>query len=506
MQPSPTVLRSAAALFALGYASTAQAQTEWDPVCGCYIMCVGCSDQGNGGGNGGGDYVYTPSFDQFAADFQAYDTALRRLESATNLATYYASLPAPGNETELNSRLDEVFGSLWPQFSSAALESHQLRIQFDFLAERNRQLREEETYLRNRIAELSYDIPTHQQHIASAEGALMRAREFEAEVREIALAQINDQTSERQATAALLAFAPDTIYTPRSLDYQPNDVLMRNHWAMPNTAIFVSDLAARAPEVPEPNSNVTMLISPPVPSAPVSEKIAMLHRMGDTMSYDTRNLPYYRNAVPEQRAIYGSLLTETTSLESEARALEIVFDPLSRQLPYLDEETAATQRNTADASARIIREVVVDLALDNLTGRLRGIVDEIAGSEGLDINVPANGTEAMLEFARRGGRMLLPVEGYQAQWDAFVETQGITQGLLENATSFITEAAHVAASSSPEQMEAVIDRVFATVNCTSLDYVRATGFSAIPEGEDRGILLDATQNYADRRCAQETGE
>ena len=69
----------------------------------------------------------------------------------------------------------------------------------------------------------------------------------------------------------------------------------------------------------------------------------------------------------------------------------------------------------------------------------------------------------------------------------------------------MSDAAQALATGSPAEIEAVLDRVFATVKWQTLDYIKTTGFSALPEDEGKPALIDAIERYGEKRRAAQEG-
>jgi hypothetical protein len=146
------------------------------------------------------------------------------------------------------------------------------------------------------------------------------------------------------------------------------------------------------------------------------------------------------------------------------------------------------------------------MALEAGTARLRSIAEEIAGSAGLDAAIPTGSRSDFIEFARRGGKLLLPTGGFEQQWEAFVAVQEQTLGVLDRSEGYMTQAAQLAATGSPAEMEALLDRVFASVRWQAFEYARTVGYSAKPQEEQNSAIEDLFDRYLGKLRKRQTGE
>jgi hypothetical protein len=495
-----TLLALSAASFALCLASPAQAQCRgvWTKMCPTPPPSEGR------------DEVYVPPYDPVAeklrADIQTYESAMNVIYEASASIEPFLGLPMPANEQELSRRVDSVLATLWPEFSANALEADLMRRQASFFDGRNGELRNTLTWQRDRIFTLRNDIPARTQQIAAAEARLPQVRQREAEVTALALAQLNDRTSERRAIASLLAFAQQPVASPDWLVDGPRITVVPGTKPLPGAPLQSAPLAPSWAEPREPTGYATLTVSQPAPGAALTEKFAVMQVVGTNLQRDANDVRFLRDGLPNRRAENASLRAQVAALGSELRGVDDQMRQLNQRFGAVNGQIDASLANSLGANAVIAREVLADIALDRLSGEMRAIVDFVAGSEGLEARVPANSTQALLDFARRGGRVLLPVQNYAAQWEAFVDVQEKTLDVLARAEGFMTEAAQVAARGSPAEMEAVFERVFASVRWQTLDYIKTTGFSALPDGEDKSTLEDALERYADKRRERESGE
>lgn len=211
--------RRATALLAVGFvsfgASPSYAQTrEWDPTCGCYIVCVSCSDQApTPRPSPPNDTSYIPppdpAVERLRAYLQSFDAAsVVLLEEASAALEPWRGLPKPTSEAQLSRRLDEMLAAVWPQLRSTTLEVELLRRQLAYYEGQNVMLRDETARMTGPVARLQEEVLTLSRQVAEADANLAVAQRLESELREFELALIDDRRSERRAEAIIKAFSP----------------------------------------------------------------------------------------------------------------------------------------------------------------------------------------------------------------------------------------------------------------------------------------------------------
>jgi hypothetical protein len=221
--------------------------------------------------------------------------------------------------------------------------------------------------------------------------------------------------------------------------------------------------------------------------------------VGHGLQQDERNLDYLRSSVGSKSAQLASLQSQLQEARQESFPLEKRMAELNAAYDLARSRIEVAVANQQQANLVISAEILRDLALEAGADRLREHIDRIAGSAGLSARLPANTRDAIFDFARRGGHVVLPVKGYEAQWDAFTEVQKETLDILDRAQGYMTEAAQLAASGSPTEMDQFADRVFSSVRWHAVEVVRKTGFSSVPEGEDRSVIEDLLDRYITKR-------
>ena len=458
--------------------------------------------------SGGGDEVYVgpdPAAEKLRSNLEVFDAAMRQLQGLTGSLSAFDGLARPASEVELSSRIDSVLGAVWPEFSATALEAGRLRLQEGYWEGRNAKLRESVNWQNGRIAQLNAEMPELERQIAAAGPRLEEARRREAEISALALAQINDRTSERRAIATLLAFAAQPSVTVAQMDdtfqYRMLPLSPRPVGAVLRPAGFT----ANSVDPPEPSVSPPLLRNRPAPSASLDEKLVTMQWTATGWQQDRADLAYLRSAVPNKRAENAALSQQSAALFGELSSVQSARDQLDATLRQANERFDDSLANTAGAGAILVKEVAADIVLDHATGKMRAIAEEIAGAEGIDIPAPPTDSRRLLDYVRRGGHVVLPFEGYPAQWDAFVQVQQQALDGLAKTERLMSDAAQALATGSPAEIEAVLDRVFATVKWQTIDYIKTTGFSALPEDEGKPALIDAIERYGEKRRAAQEG-
>jgi hypothetical protein len=480
--------------------ASAQRQCEWD---GERTICTTTPT----GPPRGRDFILDlppppdPAAEKLAANLRAYEGAALQVSRGTRLADSHLGRPAPTTEAELSQRIDTILELVWPEFSARAIEAERLRQQGRFYEVQSKQLQTAIQQMRERAEAVERWIKQKSPELANLERHTAEARQLEARLTSMALAQINDRTSERRAIATILAFAPNPRITPERLTPPAPIELLPGTRLPPLPDALVADQAsAPLPAVPE---EFELKLSRPPPGAPVEDKLAALWTVGVALQYDEDDVGVFRSLVPERRSQYEVLLTEQSILRATLMPLEARGKAIESSLVSLNGEFRTAAANHHTANTAIVTEIVADMALDQLAAEMRAIVDDVAGSEGLEATVPSSRGQALLDFVRRGGRAFLPVRGYEKQWEAFVDIQEQTLGVLDRAQGFMSEAVQVLSRGSAADAEALLGRVFASLQWQEASYIRTAGFSALPDEEGKPMLLDIMDRLVEKKRAQE---
>lgn len=448
---------------------------------------------------------YNPVAEKLRADVETYDRAMHSIFEATPSIEGFLGRPWPADEQALSLRVSDVLTTLWPEYSANAMEADLLLAQVAFYERQNDQLRTRVASRQEALARYEEHLPSLRAQLAGTEAQLAGTRRREGELTALALAALNDRRSERSAISTLLAFSPQPVVSVSRLDSIQPITALAGARAMPDPIQNAGPTAPFAEPMP-PQRQGQFAVSVPGAGSPLGEKLAMLQRVGTELQQDTNTIRSLGAVVPGRRAEYEALLSAADSLAQQVSP----WADESRRIDQGIERATAQIRTSVDnqlnANRTIVTEVVADVALNHLSGEARRIIDDIAGSEGLPVRIPASGSEQFLEFARNGGRMLLPVEGHAAQWEAFIDVQEKTLSVLDRAEGFMLEAAHVMAASSPAEIEAVLERVFASVNWQTVEYVQLAGGGVLPDDEDGSVVKDAMGSWLDRLRARQTGE
>jgi hypothetical protein len=437
--------------------------------------------------------VYDPVAERLRSETDAFNAIVRDpFETPAALAPW-GSLPNPASESELSARIDQAISAVWPEFRSTVLEADLLRRRASYYEWRNERERNRVSYWQHRLDALPGENAAKAQEIASTQASLVEARRQEAVLTRLALARLNDYASEQRSIATLLAFSPNSGLSPANLTRGPAVTALPDRGLfLPPAAGFAAPFAA---DPSEPTTYAELTFVPPSADTPIPDKLQVMQRVARGLRDDGADLPRLRNQVSSQQADYTSWQSQAAALEAETGPLQNAANALQARLNDAASQLYVSQGNQANASQAIVTEIIRDMALDSASARLRAIVDEIAGSEGLSARLPANRAQAMLDFARRGGHVLLPIENHPAQWDAFVTVQEQTLDVLDRAEGFMTEAVHLAASGSPDATEALLERVFASVNWQTYDLARTAASGVLPQGEDSSLIEDVFDRY-----------
>lgn len=505
-------LGSSLALAALIWPSLAAAQssaeyTRWMAWC----RSIGGTPNGNpnrpecipGAPVNGNEEPYVPppvdpAVEKLRADTEAFRQRLAAIMVVSPTLTPLFDSSPPANEAELSRRADRMLAVIWPEFASTAVEAELLRRQTNFYREniRRRQGTIEE------LSRLRSEQPALERQAGEAEARVEPARERQREMNFHALRWLNDHSSERFAAATLAIFGPlagdpETTLSRGSAEYETVP------GAPAQTVYF--PVAGPSPPWAEPRvpiDQARFALTLPDTAAPIEQKLAMLGRIGTEMQRDVRDLRDLRSFVPNQAATYAAIPNMTGDLYSMQLSAYILTDRIAQANAAVE----AADANTRNSATVLVGEIVRDMAIEAGTARLREIADDIAGTAGLQAAIPTGSREDWIEFARRGGRVLLPENGFAQQWEAFVEVQNQTLSVLDRAEGFMTEATRLAATGSPSEMEELLDRVFASVRWQSFEYARTVGLSALPEGQDTTLVEEVFNRYLDKLRERQTGE
>jgi hypothetical protein len=341
--------------------------------------------------------------------------------------------------------------------------------------------------------------------IAAAGPRLAEARRREAEATVFALAQLNNRASEGRAIATMLAFAPERPVTAAELDDPFRYSAVPGVQSAPGNPLQVASLTAPFAPPREPTSSPPLSLARPAPSDLVDAKLAVLQWAANGWQQDLRELPQLRAAVPNKRAEHSSLQGQADALGNSLFGLDMRANQLRAELQGANARIDVALANAAGSNAVALKEILADVVLDTAAERMRAIAEEIAGAAGIDIPAPPTEARQFLDYVRRGGRVLLPIEGYAQQWEAFNDAQQLALDGLGKTQGFISEAAQVLATGSVSETLALAERVFATVEWQAFDYFKTTGLSGLPDDEDKPAVVDWLERYADKRRAQETG-
>lgn len=498
MKRSNAIVALSAAVAALAFAPPANAQCRG-------IWTKMCPDPPP---SGGGDEVYIapdPAAEKLRSNLEVFDGAMAQMQGLTGSLAPFAALARPTSEVELGSRIDSVIGAIWPEFAATAFEAGRLRLQERYWDGRNAKLRESVSWQQGRIVQLNTEIPTLEQQIAAAGPRLEQARRREAEVSALALAQVNDRTSERRAIATMIAFSPEPYVTIAEMD---DSFQYRALPLSPRPESFPyqsAGLSAPFAEPYEPTASPPLLRDRPAAWASLDEKLATMQWVASGWQEDSSDLVYLRSSVPNKRAENAALSQQSNALLAELSSAQAAWGQLDATLRQANARIDASLGNAAEANATLLREVAADIVLDHAAGKMRAIAEEIAGAEGIDIPAPPTDSRQLLDYVRRGGRVVLPVEGYRAQWDAFIQVQQEALDGLGKTQRLMSDAAQALASGSPGEIEAVLDRAFATVKWQTFEYIKTTGFSALPDDEDKSPLIDLLDGYGAKLRASQEG-
>ncbi|MGH6785301.1 MAG: hypothetical protein ACREBO_00590 [Novosphingobium sp.] len=448
---------------------------------------------------------FDPAAEKLKAELATYDRAMGSIYEVTRSIEGLLNEPRPASEQALSRRVDDVLTTIWPEFSSTALEIDLLRAQSNFFDVRNDALRATAARQRAGIAALSKSIPLLTARADAADARLVQARWREDELTRFALGLVNNKSSEDRAIATLLAFAPHPGVTADRLADGPQVTVLAGARAEPSVLQSAVLAPARA-EPREPTGYANLTLSKPSPAVPLTDKLAVLQTVGTALQRNINDLGYSRTSTPQKQAEQVALQAQVTSLGQSLRAVDGQMREVEQRLAQANARIDVSLANALGANAVIVKEVLADMALDRLTSEMRAIVDRIAGTAELSFRIPANTKEALLEFANLGGNRLLPATGHAANWTAFVEVQGKTEAVLDRAEGFMLETVTAAGRGSPGEMAALYERVFGSVNSQMFDYIRTTGFSQLPDGHETSTLEDAAARFGEKLHNRQDGE
>jgi hypothetical protein len=446
-----------------------------------------------------------PAEEKLRADVQTYDRAMGWIFEVSATIEPFLGLPWPADEQVLSRRVDDVLARIWPEVSSNALEADLLRRQAGYYEIQIDRLGQQVASQRETLERAATHLPDRRAQLVRTEAQLAGTRQREAEVTALAVALLNDRRSEQSAAATLLAFAPRPGVTAAALAPAPRIVHLPGARPMPSVPTSAGPTAF-AVEATPPSQYAKLTLSLPGPNAPLDVKLAVLQSAGTGLQQDMNEVRSLAVRVPARRAELASLTEEARNLGQQVAPLREEFRRIDDGIARATAQMQFSVANQQTANMRIFTEILVDMGLDAATGQMRRVVDGIAGSEGLSARMPAGGSRGVLDFARRGGHMALPVAGYAQQWEAFTQVQEQTLDVLDRAEGFILSAAQLSASGSPQEMERQLERVFASVKWQTFEYVKLTGFGGLPDGEDKSLIEEVFERYLAKRRELETAD
>lgn len=490
-----------AALLALG-AQAAQAECRGGAVPGSSPMCTGDPPSSSGSD------VYIPyvdpAYEALQQNIRIYQERFNSLYENSRALERFAGMPAPVSEDELSRRIDDIFAAAWPEYRTNALQTDLYRRQTAFFENHNGRLRREIGDMKNSLAAARADNPALARQAQETEDALNKSRDLESELTRIGLTQLNSPAAERLVMAYLMIFSPDAGITAARLNAAvayselPGALPPPVHYA---TASLAPPWAEdRPPETPG-----ELTVSPPAPGTPLQDKFAAMQSLNLGMQQDWADQPVMRDRAATLKREYDDLKSEKTLVSADLGPLMAEKNRLQDRLGQAREQLAVSGQNGQNAARVIMTETAVDLALAAAAVEMRKIVEKIAHAEGLGDKIPGDKTDAILKMAREGGQMLLPHRGYEKQWAAFTKVQKQTLDVLDRAQGFMTAAAHLAATGSPEEMEELLERVFGSVKWETARYIQTTGWSVMPEQAKTSRISKVFEKFLANK-AKKTGD
>lgn len=445
-------------------------------------MCTSDSDDDDDNASGNTNVVtpvINPGAEALRRNFERYSTHLGGIFENTRISLEdFLALPPPRSETELTHRIDGVLARIWPEYRSNTLELGLLRWQSRFYNAEIPRGRDAVARLRERIATIHTRLPILEAAIAGAEEKLAAAERLEEQLQRVEETIANDHSSERRAAASLLVFSPNSkvsagwLADSLSVKFRIKSVPAREQL----------QAAARADDadIAAPARLGEFLMRLPGSTASVSDKLAVMRSVSRDMQQNWFELPSMRKEIAAKAAERDAILAEKARLKEQLSSLSLTEGQLEERVDDLNTNLHATNAFTEQSAHIIVTEVVSDMALETGSERLRQHALRALRAARSAVKVPSS-RAALLELARRGGKIAMPGYGYGLQWKAFVDVEEQTLTVLDRAEGFMLAAARLAASGSPAEMYRYVDRIFDSVNLQAFEYVKTVGFSAFPE-------------------------
>jgi hypothetical protein len=419
-----------------------------------------------------------------------YSSAFGTLYDNSRNLEAFAGLPAPRSQRELSRRVDDLLAAVWPEYQDKVLEYGLLRRQRDFFDDFNPRDRDTVAGMRVQLGRQTEIVATLTSQVAAVEAQAAATSAFEARLSRLALELLNDRSDEQRAIALVLLFAPDPRIEPARLEDVVTVTDVPGRISAPPPLPQFASAAPAAAAFPPPTERGVLTIERPSADTPLQAKLATLQVVGHDMQTLWFELPDLRQTVAAQWDEYRANGAAKTELGGQLGALYESKSDLDRRYQAGMASVNATGQNLRIEGEAIAREVIADLALEQASEVMWEQVESVAGVEGLQARIPADSTEALVDAARHGGRLLLPFESHRRQWDAFVAAQEQTLGILDRAQGYMTEAVRLAATGSPAEIQAHLEQVFASVDRQVVEFSRISA-SAVAEEEDAGAIDDA---------------
>lgn len=429
----------------------------------------------------------------------AYASAFHLMAETDRSLDRFARKGAPKSRADLDTRVQDILDASWPGYRSQVAEYGLLNARKRWFDSANRRQKDEIAAIQSFRLKLEGSLRDLRPQVEGVERQVSATRKFEGSLAAIALGQLNDHRAQRNAIATLLVFAPNPGVTAERLDGPAPVVDVPGRLPEPGPPIQFASLApAYARDLP-PDHLVNFVLDPPPYTAPIETKIAAMQSVG-------RDLQRLRSELPSLRQSVAGLEAENRDdgvrEDREAAAVRTIYDENNRlksRLKDNKERLGVLNQNLNTIGKTIVRELLIDVAIDHATGLIHEKVDEIAGAEGLAATIPKDASDALSKLAREGGKILLPHKGYERQWETFLSAQEQTLGILDRSQGSILDAARLAATASPAEMEAHVEKLFASTGDEAAGFIKLIADREIPEGESPTIKKAFEKYFSLRR-------
>jgi len=461
--------------------------------------CRGIWSKMCAGGPRGGPVPLPPPPSQHLTRFHELLAQLRQYSSKVDAYSWAAD-----SDERVFQHAAQLYDLLYPELRLAVNTSEMYRRQIDFFAVETPKIRPEIQTRQNDVARLRQAIPVLEQQISATEAARSRVEAHTAQITSVALGIMNNRRTLDAIYSHLLVFAPRPGIQRDSLTQHDRVDRLSGIESMPRQPAPQAFAALGPPTTPWPASGDNRELSAyadvlRLPTVP--ERLTALSALNDGFRGAHATLQERRPRAESMRADYEPLWRQQNDLLSETSRLWPREQELKQSADWLKESLAVANRNGTTTARALVTELVVDHAQSIMKEKLVQKIEALVKVSGLR-DVPLGRDDAIRQLAQAGKTIVLPHDRFRRQWEAFLDAQKQTLDLVHRNGDYMHEAARLAATGSPREMDAYLDRIFKDVKWQSVEYLKIAGTSDLRD-EDRNFFTNALDKYLSIRKSRD---